>query len=168
MTWQKCFSLHVHPPAVLSLFLAEVTRPGPGCHWWPGCTRTLHKQLLMLLFWLGATLAYSPKCLSEVPAGDHGILPFAYLLLSRPRAAAWLGRLRFSCTGWSCPAEGRPCSHKGTASCVLEGPCAFEWLQHTRAVLHGLVRGAKRRGCYRQGGTHRCFVTATQTWCLSR
>lgn len=29
----------------------------------------------MLLSWLGATLAYSPECLTEVPAGDCGILP---------------------------------------------------------------------------------------------
>lgn len=29
----------------------------------------------MLLSWLGATLAYSPECLTEVAAGDRGILP---------------------------------------------------------------------------------------------
>lgn len=48
----------------------------------------------MLLSWLGAMLAYSPECLTEVAAGDRGILPSPIRLppVKQPHAAAWLGR----------------------------------------------------------------------------
>lgn len=63
--------------AALCLFQAEVNCLGPGSHWWLGRSRALcNKKLLMPLSWPGATLAYSPECLAEAPAGDRGILPF--------------------------------------------------------------------------------------------
>lgn len=140
------------PPAVLCLFLAKVTHPGPGYHWCWGCTRALHnKKLLMLLSWLGATLAYSPECLAEVPAGDRGILP-------SPRRFPPVQQALHS-PGWAVVPVQRLQLALGRAEPCARGPSCLEWLQHTRAALHSSGRGAKGRGWHRQGCTHRCFVT---------
>lgn len=109
----------------------------------------------MLLSWLGAILAYSPECLSEVPAGDRGILPSPIRLppvkqaLRSRLAGLWL---RFPCIGWSWPHGGQGLrSRERPASRALEGPCAFKWLQHTRAALRGLARGIQEEGMAQPG-----------------
>jgi len=164
VTWQKCFSLRGPSPAAPCPFLAEVNRPGPGCHRRLGCTRAgYNKTLLMLLSWLGATSACSPECLSGVPAGDRGILPFPSRLptvkqslcslLARPRAAIPMGRLELV------PRRAGPPlgSHKGAASCAaLEGPRAFKWVRARQwAALCGL--GKRKRG----GGTTQAGMIAS-------